>query len=120
MAKVITIASQKGGVGYEKYDLCESGHWADQEGKKRPFDWCGCPGQYDSVSGDRGTRWSGCYLGELDVFGVSPYGDDDLIKCLNTMDNVVVYVYNKENNVGTTVWERALVCPHVIKDSKEL
>jgi hypothetical protein len=38
MAKVITIASQKGGVGYEKYDLCESGHWADQEGKKRPFD----------------------------------------------------------------------------------
>lgn len=51
---------------------------------------------------------------------MSPYGDDDLIKCLNTMDNVVVYVYNKENNVGTTVWERALVCPHVIKDSKEL
>ena len=57
---------------------------------------------------------------ELDVFGVSPYGDDDLIKCLNTMDNVVVYVYNKENNVETTVWERVLVCRHVIKDSKEL
>lgn len=56
----------------------------------------------------------------LDVFGMSPYGDDSLIEKINKMDYVTVYVYNKDISNETDEWERKLKCKHCLKDSKEI
>ncbi len=56
----------------------------------------------------------------LDVFGLSPYGDNDLINKLNEMEMVTVYVYDKENNEQADIWNRSLKCRHVIKDTQEI
>ena len=56
----------------------------------------------------------------LDVFGMSPYGDDSLIEKINKMDYVTVYVYNKDISNETDEWERKLKCKHCLKDSREI
>lgn len=60
---------------------------------------------------------------ELDIFGLSPYGDDSLINVINGMKFVTVYVHNYKNNEETNVeakmWDNSLSCPHVFKDSSE-
>ena len=58
---------------------------------------------------------------ELDVFGVSPYGDSDLIKIIDKMKNVKVFVYKKDTSPETAVWERYLVnCTYIIEDASKL
>lgn len=57
---------------------------------------------------------------ELDIFGVSPYGDDSLIDVINRMKTVTVYIYNMKNNKQEVeVWNIILQCPHIFKDSSE-
>ncbi len=59
-------------------------------------------------------------INNLEIFGMSPYGDDDLIKRLNTMKKIIVYVYDKEHSEQTDIWDKVLSCPHEIKDSSEI
>lgn len=56
----------------------------------------------------------------IEIFGLSPYGDDDLIDKLNRMEMVTVYVYDKDNNKETDRWKKDLKCKHIIKDSNEI
>ena len=56
-------------------------------------------------------------VGELDILGMSPYGDDSLIKIINKMSKVKVYVYNKDCSEETEIWNKKLKCPHEIIDS---
>ena len=56
---------------------------------------------------------------ELDIFGLSPYGDDSLINGINRMKSVTIYVHNMETSVEVEVWDKILYCPHVFKDSSE-
>jgi len=57
---------------------------------------------------------------EIEIFGMSPYGDESLLEKMNNMEHVTVYVYNKEHNHETLEWETILKCPHTIKDSLEI
>lgn len=57
---------------------------------------------------------------ELELFGVSPYGDQALIDVLNKMDFVKVYVYQMEKSEETAEWERILKCRHELVDSGEM
>lgn len=56
----------------------------------------------------------------IEIFGLSPYGDNDLIDKLNRMDMVTVYVYDKYNNEEANKWDKSLKCKHIIKDSNEI
>ena len=56
---------------------------------------------------------------ELDVFGLSPYGDYSLIDVINKMKFVTIYVHNRKNSVEVEVWDKILHCPHTFKDSSE-
>lgn len=57
---------------------------------------------------------------QIEVFGMSPYGDDELIEKLNHMDFVTVYIYNFKENNETRVWDKVLTCPHRLIDSNEI
>lgn len=57
---------------------------------------------------------------ELDVFGLSPYGDDSLIDVINGMKSVTIYVYNLETSLEVETWDKILCCNHVFKDSSEV
>lgn len=57
---------------------------------------------------------------KIEIFGMSPYGDDCLLERINDMDFVTVYVYDKDNNFEVAEWQRILKCPHIIKDSLEI
>lgn len=59
-------------------------------------------------------------VSELDVFGVSPYGEMALIDKINKMDFVRVFVYNLEASDETKKWDELLKCPHVLLDSTEI
>jgi hypothetical protein len=56
---------------------------------------------------------------ELDVFGMSPYGDDSIIEKINSKNIVRIYVYNKENNNETYEWKNKLNCNYELRDSLE-
>lgn len=57
---------------------------------------------------------------EIEIFGMSPYGDECLIEKINDMEYVTVYVYDKIHNPETEEWKNILKCPYVIKDSFEI
>lgn len=56
---------------------------------------------------------------ELDIFGMSPYGDKSIIDKLNGKSFVRVFIYNKNEseNEETNVWENKLMCKHELVDS---
>ena len=56
---------------------------------------------------------------ELDTFGLSPYGDENLINVMNKLKFVTVYVHNMKTNKEIGVWDKILKCPHAFKDSSE-
>lgn len=56
----------------------------------------------------------------LEVFGLSSYGDNDLMDKLNEMEMVTVYVYDKDNNEQAGIWNESLKCRHAIKDTQEI
>ncbi len=53
----------------------------------------------------------------LEIFGVSPFGEEPLLKKVSKIKNVIVYVYNKDNNIKEiNEWKKHI--PHAIfKDS---
>ena len=57
---------------------------------------------------------------EIELFGVSPNGDDSLIRILNRMKYVKVYVYGMKSSYETKKWEELLTVKHEIVDSKEI
>lgn len=57
---------------------------------------------------------------EIEVFGMSPYGDADLIRKLNQMEKVTVYVYGMETSRETLDWDNVLTCSHMFRDSKDI
>lgn len=65
---------------------------------------------YDELEGVR----------QIEVFGMSPYGDDELIEKLNHMDFVTVYIYNLKENGEVGDWDKVLTCPHRLIDSNEI
>lgn len=57
---------------------------------------------------------------EIEVFGMSPYGDADLIRKLNQMEKVTVYVYGMETSRETLDWDNVLTCSHMFRDSMDI
>lgn len=57
---------------------------------------------------------------ELDVFGMSPYGDESIIEIINSKKRVRIYIYDKERNQETNVWDKKLKCPYELLDSLDI
>lgn len=57
---------------------------------------------------------------EIEVFGLSPYGDDSLIEALNKICFVKVYVYDMKNSIEGSIWDKKLSTEHIIVDSSEI
>lgn len=57
---------------------------------------------------------------EIEVFGISPYGDEEIIRKLNSMKKVIVYVYNCKGNEEAQVWDSKLTCFHEFRDSMDI
>lgn len=57
---------------------------------------------------------------ELDVFGMSPYGDESIIDAINSKRSVKIYIHNKAGNKETYDWDKKLSCPHELLDSMEI
>ena len=54
----------------------------------------------------------------LDIFGMSPFGDEDLIKKIQQTKNVTIYVYDLKNSSETEEWIKR-VGNAKLKDSRE-
>lgn len=59
-------------------------------------------------------------VNELDIFGMSPYGDQSIIDKINSKNKVRVFIYKKDINEQTKVWEEKLTCAHELIDSSEM
>lgn len=57
---------------------------------------------------------------ELDVFGMSPYGDKSIIDEINKLERVRVYIHNMDKNNETKVWREKLTCQYELLDSKDM
>lgn len=57
---------------------------------------------------------------ELEIFGMSPYGDVSLIDKINQKKHVRVYIYKKKENEETKIWEKKLTCRYELLDSTEM
>jgi len=55
---------------------------------------------------------------KLDIFGMSPYGDEDLINKITKIKDVTVYIYDLKNNSEKDEWIRK-VKNVKLKDSEE-
>jgi hypothetical protein len=57
-------------------------------------------------------------ISEIEVFGVSPYGDKELVEKLKNISNIIIYIYKIAENVEKDEWKRKI--PHaVFLDSEE-
>lgn len=59
-------------------------------------------------------------IDELDVFGMSPYGDESLINIINEKRKVRIYVYKKNESKESSVWKEKLTCKYELLDSSEI
>ena len=59
-------------------------------------------------------------IDELDILGMSPYGDDSIIDNINKKKKVRIYIYNKKSNAETEVWKKKLTCDYELFDSEEI
>jgi len=57
---------------------------------------------------------------ELDIFGMSPYGDESLIDYINKKNKVRVYIYEKSKNKEAHDWAQKLKCPFELLDSTDI
>ena len=57
---------------------------------------------------------------ELDVFGMSPYGDKSIIDEINKLERVRVYIHNMDKNNETKAWREKLTCQYELLDSKDM
>ncbi len=55
----------------------------------------------------------------IEVFGVSPYGDDELIEKLNMIEKVKIFVYNSEkNHKEISEWKKRVSSAEIVDGSK--
>lgn len=59
-------------------------------------------------------------VNELDIFGMSPYGDQSIIDKINSKNKVRVFIHKKNINEETKVWDKKLTCTHELIDSSEM
>ena len=57
---------------------------------------------------------------ELDVFGMSPYGDDSIIDIINSKKSVKIYIHDKARNKETNDWNKKLKCSYELLDSLDI
>lgn len=57
---------------------------------------------------------------ELDIFGMSPYGDKSIVDEINKIERVRVFVYDRDNNEQTKAWREMLTCRYELLDSYEM
>lgn len=57
---------------------------------------------------------------ELDIFGVSPYGDESIIAIINSIDKVRVFVYQRDSSPETEEWKKRLTGRYELLDSMEM
>ena len=57
---------------------------------------------------------------ELDVFGMSPFGDESIIEKINEKNLIRIFVYNKNENDETEVWESKLKCKYELLESDDM
>lgn len=57
---------------------------------------------------------------EIDIFGMSPYGDNSIIDIINNKNMVKVYIHNKEKSKETSDWTKKLNCSYELLDSTEI
>ena len=57
---------------------------------------------------------------ELDIFGMSPYGDESIIANINSIDKVRVFVYQRDSNPETEEWKKRLTGRYELLDSMEM
>lgn len=57
---------------------------------------------------------------ELDVFGMSPFGDESIIEKINEKNLICIFVYNKNENDETKVWESKLKCKYELLDASDM
>lgn len=57
---------------------------------------------------------------ELDIFGMSPNGDESIIKKINNKNNIRVFVYEKDTNIETEEWKKKLSCKYELLDSSKI
>ena len=56
----------------------------------------------------------------LDVFGMPPFGDESIIDKLNSKKLIRIFVYNKNKNDETKVWESKLKCKYELLESSDI
>lgn len=56
-------------------------------------------------------------IDEIDIFGMSPHGDESIINIINTRKKVRVFVLNKETSKETKEWKEKLIGNPEILDS---
>ena len=59
-------------------------------------------------------------VNELDIFGMSPYGDESIINEINKKERVRIYIYKKNESEETKVWKEKLTCKYELLDSSEM
>lgn len=59
-------------------------------------------------------------VNELDIFVMSPYGDQSIIDKINSKNKVRVFIHKKNINEETKVWDKKLTCTHELIDSSEM
>ena len=59
-------------------------------------------------------------VNELDIFGMSPYGDESIINEINKKERVRIYIYKKNKNKETKVWKQKLTCKYELLYSSEM
>lgn len=57
-------------------------------------------------------------VSSLDIFGMSPHGDEDIISKIKAIRNVTIYVYEKNKNKETIIWAKKIPTAH-LRDSNE-
>ena len=54
---------------------------------------------------------------KIEIFGVSPYGDEELINKLNMIDEVKIFVHNMSNNEETSEWKNKVSSAEIVDGS---
>lgn len=58
---------------------------------------------------------------EMDIFGLSPYGDDILIEALNKIKHITIFIHNFEKNKKEKEdWNKLLKTDYEFKDSSQI
>ena len=57
---------------------------------------------------------------EIDVFGMSPFGEESIIEKINEKKLVRIFIYNKKTNNETNVWKSKLKCQYELLEADDM